>query len=534
MSSFDEQLSYDDHTSRRKQDDFWEQKAPEKTLGSLASFALLVNNMVGPAMMGIPFLFVRAGIIPVVCSVGVAWICSSLVGTLLCDTIAGILGNSKFTQNVTFASACKTIIGGRWYLLAEGLFLLSCMIQAFAGLIETAHAMDGFLAYFLLGRTFALQLLPVPELIEWTPSECRGVNLGDSTLHEAYEPSDCTPFYDDGPLLITLGFVLTTAIFMPLGLALLKETMVMQFISFFCLLLSLSQFEWEFLSRGLLSHVPWIGTDFTSLAGVILFNYTITLTMPSWLSEKRPEVGVNRTIWGATTLVSLLYISFGLLAAMAFEGVTDEMLTILCSSKAHFFTRIYGALFGVIIIGGGVPVFCVVLRTTLSTNTSMNPKSALFWGAIFPYAASWVLYQGSLLMTVLNWTGLVVNGVVAFILPLVLTACALKNANRSTTPKPRPLGYLPLIPTPTTSHHGGYSSVHDSTDRGGVGEPPDSDPGPAKKSGAVDPLPHWLEPYRSLLVRAMIALFAVAIVVSLFIKVLPPTGIEDVDVDQQK
>ena len=31
-----------------------------------------------------------------------------------------------------------------------------------------------------------------------------------------------------------------------------------------------------------------------------------------------------------------------------------------------------------------------------------------------------MMYQGTALITVLNWTGLVVNGVVAFVLPLVL------------------------------------------------------------------------------------------------------------------
>lgn len=41
-------------------------------------------------------------------------------------------------------------------------------------------------------------------------------------------------------------------------------------------------------------------------------------------------------------------------------------------------------------------------------------------GSIMPYALSWMLYQGSLLMSVLNWTGLIVNGFVAFLLPMVL------------------------------------------------------------------------------------------------------------------
>lgn len=37
-----------------------------------------------------------------------------------------------------------------------------------------------------------------------------------------------------------------------------------------------------------------------------------------------------------------------------------------------------------------------------------------------PYLLSWTLYQGTLLLSMLNWTGLVVNGLVAFLLPMVL------------------------------------------------------------------------------------------------------------------
>ena len=41
-------------------------------------------------------------------------------------------------------------------------------------------------------------------------------------------------------------------------------------------------------------------------------------------------------------------------------------------------------------------------------------------GSMLPFLIAWLLYQGSLLMQILNWTGLLVNGSVAFLLPLVL------------------------------------------------------------------------------------------------------------------
>lgn len=38
------------------------------------------------------------------------------------------------------------------------------------------------------------------------------------------------------------------------------------------------------------------------------------------------------------------------------------MLTLLSSAKVHTVTRIAAALFGVLIIGCGVPVFCVMMK----------------------------------------------------------------------------------------------------------------------------------------------------------------------------
>jgi hypothetical protein len=83
-------------------------------------------------------------------------------------------------------------------------------------------------------------------------------------------------------------------------------------------------------------------------------------------------------------------------------------------------TRLGAALFGVMIIGCGVPVFCVIIKNALHNNEVCNHHWALFFGAFFPYLISWTLYQGTLLMSMLNWTGLVVNGCVAFLLPMVL------------------------------------------------------------------------------------------------------------------
>jgi len=47
-------------------------------------------------------------------------------------------------------------------------------------------------------------------------------------------------------------------------------------------------------------------------------------------------------------------------------------------------------------------------------------------GGWAPYLLSWMLYQGTLLMAILNWAGLIINGLVAFMLPMILALKAIE------------------------------------------------------------------------------------------------------------
>lgn len=121
----------------------------------------------------------------------------------------------------------------------------------------------------------------------------------------------------------------------------LKETMWIQIISFVCLLVLLAQFHMEFLSKGLNYSVPWVGHNVSQLGGVILFNYAFSVTVPSWLIEKQNSVSVNKSIWCSALLSSTLYISFGLLAAMCYQDVSADILTLLASPKVWNLCMMY-------------------------------------------------------------------------------------------------------------------------------------------------------------------------------------------------
>lgn len=100
--------------------------------------------------------------------------------------------------------------------------------------------------------------------------------------------------------------------------------------------------------------------------GVVIFNFAFCVTVPSWLNEKAPSCSVNRVFWTATTTATALYATVGILGALAFPNAPENMLSLLMlSSHVGLTTRLCATLFGVLIIGLGIPIFCVIMRYNL-------------------------------------------------------------------------------------------------------------------------------------------------------------------------
>ena len=65
--------------------------------------------------------------------------------------------------------------------------------------------------------------------------------------------------------------------------------------------------------------------------GVILFNFQFVTTIPSWLNEKKPGVGVNSSIWWSVVISVLLYIGLGYFGAIAKGPVSASWHIAYCS-----------------------------------------------------------------------------------------------------------------------------------------------------------------------------------------------------------
>ncbi len=495
-------------------------KPPAKTIGWFGSLSLVANNISGPAMMGLPIVFREAGIIPTILCILVTWVMSSLCGTFLAETIQKLPGNEKFEKNVDFSYIFSKVVGKQWHLRCEVLVIISCAVCCFAGIVETAQSLDSWLASFVLGKTYAVTI-PGMEFITWDASGCIGEVEGD--VQDESNTGDCTPFHFVDGSVITLGYMLTFAFFYPLGRNDLNETIWAQVVTFLLMFLLIMQFMREFASTGYpyMDSVPMVGTNFKTLAGVVLFNYAYPITIPSWLIEKKSDVPVNKIIWTASFTSTVMYISFGILAAASYDKPGENVLVVLASNKTAPATQFASAFFGISEIGVGVAIFCVIVKNSLLQTGLMNKGLSQFFGSLFPYLISWYMYQGKTLLVMLNWTGLLVNGMVAFILPLVVALVAYRNGygpkSRSNSSTSIGGDIEMLGSTNTNSGKYNYQSIDDNALP--TGDDYDNSDGEEGELDIIKPLPSAIEPCRGIVLILGILIFSFMIVSTVILDV---------------
>jgi hypothetical protein len=361
---------------------------------------------------------------------------ATLSATTLADTVARIPRNRDFRRRVEFSDIFEHYIGRRTATLTQAVVFLNLLSQNLAAIVATAQMFDSFAGSFWPGASVALRLSPAPVAwVHWdAASHCHpSKSLKSETYKSEGASALCVPFASEGQeaLLISAGYVACLALFAPLGLLTLEENMLQQNFSFVALLLLVTQFAFAFCSTGLRAgSLPWIGEHWIDTVGVVIFNFAFCVTVPSWLNEKAPGVSVNCVFWTSTVLSTLLYTSVGVLGALAFADVPENILSLLVSEQVGLTTRLCGIFFGVLIIGLGVPIFCVIMRYNLVNGGFCSEPWAHVWSSVLPWCIAWTLYQGSVTLTLLDYSGLVLNGFIDFVAPGVVTLISLGAAQR--------------------------------------------------------------------------------------------------------
>jgi len=152
-------------------------------------------------------------------------------------------------------------------------------------------------------------------------------------------------------------------------------------------------------------------------------------------TKKKTDVSVNKSIWFSTTLVTITYIVFGILAAAAFPvsnttNILDRMNEFSNKNKSlhilHLITVWTLYLFPVVGFINGIPIYSVIVRYNLIENKICKKHAANFWAVIVPWIIALPVYAGAWFQIFVNWTSLLFNGVINFIIPVLMFMYAAK------------------------------------------------------------------------------------------------------------
>jgi len=72
-----------------------------------------------------------------------------------------------------------------------------------------------------VAQTWGVQIMPTVAVVAWSGADC---HTATATAEES-SLEDCVPFADRGPLVFTLGFLLTACLFLPFGWHQLKVSL---------------------------------------------------------------------------------------------------------------------------------------------------------------------------------------------------------------------------------------------------------------------------------------------------------------------
>ena len=487
-------------------------------IGVIGSTSIAVNFLTGPAMLELPSLYQKAGIIPTTVTILIVGTLSALGSLHLSRVISQIPGNAHFEQPFQYSNVFEhyflpvpsttipsTNTNDNKYSQSARRFLIRATQVAFfacissltiSSMVESAQVMDSILANpHFVGQTVGLEVGGG----WWRPGGMNHSPALSSSPHDDNGPrpssfsrliqltfwnylschaqqtveGDCIPFTDYNPdedmeddyyhygddtmttshgFILSLGYLLTVLCFLPLSLMDLQENAAWQVVEFIVLLVTAVVFAIFFIGTinttttttavWSMEHVSWWGESWDGLLGVILFNFALVISISSWLYEKEPGVDARQVIVGSTSLAALLYITLGILGAMAIPQVSPNMLESFLSGTYGPTMQYNASFFALFIIGLGIPLLCVLCRLNLQggdDSTSrhggggMSERTANWLAVYLPFGISWMFYKGDSVTQLLSWGGTICTSLIAFVFPWLVALQALNVTTTSTT-----------------------------------------------------------------------------------------------------
>lgn len=431
------------------------------TITMLGSIAIIANSLTGPAMVNLPSTFQKSGLIPTISTIILLGYLSSVGSLHMANVISKVPGNASFTKEIEFSESFRLFWGQSAFVVTQIIYFGCITCLNIASIVDTAQVVDQILSkrfgtWAIKCTSHSLPSLMEPNPQAWANADFMDGNLTTSTKDpsqfswkiyrgnckwvewnatacsqtDMVDMDECIPFSDEydeametntAMMLLTVGYVLSAIVFIPMSLKDLKENTPYQILSFVILLVLSVQFVGSFLVNGIdLSNVSLWGYEWKNLFGVVLFNFAAVIAIPAWLYEKKPSVSVNRAINDSTVISCTMYILIGALGALTMPNVSDNMLQSMMSGSFGKTTEITSEFFCFFIIGFGIPLFSVLSRLNLVGSGLCSETVANILSIYLPWLVSWIFYTGEKVSALLGWGGVIFTSIIVFLAPLLL------------------------------------------------------------------------------------------------------------------
>ncbi|TPX37614.1 hypothetical protein SmJEL517_g00758 [Synchytrium microbalum] len=397
-----------------------------KTVGVLGGIALLVNSMAGPGLPQAAGMYQQNGwLYPTVAFLLYA-ILTALCSMFVIEAMQSIPGNKHFQGTVEYGTLINFYFSDNFSHILGQLFLY-CSLQStsIASIVTASQTFDSI-------------------LIDIFHRTC-GLSFRSGWVCVSQTTSANSPFGDE-LMVFTGGFLVVLLLVIPLSRMNLDDNINFQIWGFIATLVIYAIWIINSIVLGMSSSnglpAAEASPSLGAVTGIVMLNYAVAATIPSWVNVKRRQVNVSGSVWSSVLISLFSYIALGVLPALALDLSNGNLLTAMASKG--MLGRVTGYMFSIVVLVFSIPVFFFVSKANLVQNDLARPSVATIFSHVLPWIISIFFQTGTTINTFIAFTSLIFVSIANFAIPLAIYLKCLRfrvsyNTARQLTPRQRNL-----------------------------------------------------------------------------------------------
>lgn len=384
----------------------------KRSIGYIGGICLLVNNCLGPGLVQMNTQMQLSGWLPTIGGImlfgGLAFVSCWM---LMYAQSRVLVKKNSSSGRVEFTGICEHYFHHRLFLFSVFFYILTMIVQCVSGIQQTTQLMD-LMIVRLFGKSCALEIYP-----NFFTIPCSNEDNGFSV-------------FAAGSGVLSAGFIASAIVALPFGFFPLEDSIIFQILSCAVMGICVVMLGVDLSSLGFhTDRLPAVGTSMSGLVGLMMFNFSLAFSLPSWNNERKLEVGVKRSVSSSIVIGSLTMVVIGVLGALAFPPLlgSDKNLIDFASSSDRPVTIAAVYIFSLANNITTVPVFSIMIRYTLLEHKLIRKAwianlvaILLPWLLVIPFST------GSGFSLIIEFGGSIFIGITCFVAPPVLFICALK------------------------------------------------------------------------------------------------------------